>query len=132
MKDFLPLRTETERRAKLVQDAGKKKVGPEEACKLIGSFSEAEGKMLKFVQVNAKSCGIPDEITNQIQGSHVRTAQLLKRVCDAAAQRTAGPAEAAGPSLSEIIGSPSLPDASTTKRKGGSTFDTINGNVLAR
>lgn len=134
MKDFTPLRAETERRAKMVQDAGKRKVQPDEACKLIGSFSQAEEKMMKFVEVNAKSCGIPPEVTGQIKGSHLKTTQLLKRVCDAAAQRSAGGGGGpAAPSLSEAIGSgASLPDAPTAKRSGGSTFDTINGNVLAR
>ena len=37
----------------------------------------------------------------------------------------------AGPSLSEILGSSSGPEANVGK-KGGSTFDTLNGNVLTR
>ena len=38
----------------------------------------------------------------------------------------------AGPSLSEVLGSSAaLPEVTATK-KGGSTFDTLNGNVLAR
>jgi hypothetical protein len=40
-------------------------------------------------------------------------------------------ATAAAPSLSEALGSISAPEAQATK-KGGSTFDTLNGNVLAR
>jgi hypothetical protein len=134
MKDFLPLRTETERRAKLVQAANQKRVSPEEACKVINNFSQAEEKMLKFVEVNAKSCGIPAEIPAQLKAGHARTTDLLKRVCDAAAQRASGGGGGAPamPSLSEIIGSTPLPDAPATKRAGGSTFDTINGNVLSR
>ena len=43
--------------------------------------------------------------------------------------QTRGPA---GPSLSEVLGSAAaLPEATKTK-KGGSTFDTLNGNVLTR
>jgi hypothetical protein len=38
----------------------------------------------------------------------------------------------AGPSLSDVLGtSTALPEAQTAK-KGGSTFDTLNGNVLTR
>jgi hypothetical protein len=40
------------------------------------------------------------------------------------------PQASAGPSLSDVIGSPSISDEAPTKRKGGSTFDTLNGNVL--
>lgn len=37
----------------------------------------------------------------------------------------------AGPSLSEVLGSSAaLPEATANKK--GSTFDTLNGNVLAR
>jgi hypothetical protein len=59
---------------------------------------------------------------------HVNTEQLQQKVCAVAAQAQQGPA---GPSLSEVLGSASLPEAKATKR-GGSTFDTLNGNVLAR
>jgi hypothetical protein len=37
----------------------------------------------------------------------------------------------AAPSLSEALGSASVPEAQSVK-KGGSTFDTLNGNVLTR
>jgi hypothetical protein len=38
----------------------------------------------------------------------------------------------AGPSLSDVLGSSAaMPEATVTK-KGGSTFDTLNGNVLTR
>jgi hypothetical protein len=44
-------------------------------------------------------------------------------------QQQRGPA---GPSLSEVLGSSAaLPEASAEKKRG-STFDTLNGNVLAR
>ena len=41
----------------------------------------------------------------------------------------AGPA---GPSLSEVLGSSAALPEATPSKKGGSTFDTLNGNVLAR
>jgi hypothetical protein len=54
---------------------------------------------------------------------------MLKKVCGMAQAQQRGPA---GPSLSEVLGSSAaLPEATATK-KGGSTFDTLNGNVLAR
>ena len=57
------------------------------------------------------------------------TEDMIKKVCGAAQAQKAGPA---GPSLSEVLGSSAaLPEATTTK-KGGSTFDTLNGNVLSR
>jgi hypothetical protein len=38
----------------------------------------------------------------------------------------------AGPSLSEVLGSANAAPEVSTAKKGGSTFDTLNGNVLER
>ena len=56
---------------------------------------------------------------------------MQQKVCAVAQQvQQKGPA---GPSLSEALGSSAaLPEAATAKKSGGSTFDTLNGNVLAR
>lgn len=126
---FMPLRADAEAKAKAIQAAGKRKAPPQEACKLIGNFAQAELKMIKFVETNAKKCGIPPQAGEQMRKGYANTSQLQARVCAAAAQgQAAGPA---GPSLSEALGSASLPEAKPTKR-GGSTFDTLNGNVLTR
>jgi len=44
-------------------------------------------------------------------------------------QQQRGPA---GPSLSEVLGSSAALPEATAEKKRGSTFDTLNGNVLAR
>ena len=87
--------------------------------------------MIKFVQANTVKCSILPQAAEQMKKGHANTEQLLSKVCAAAAN--AGAAQGpAGPSLSEALGSASLPEAKATKRSGGSTFDTLNGNVLAR
>ena len=66
-----------------------------------------------------------------MKNGHKRTEALEKKVCGVAQQQAqrGGPV---GPSFSGVLGSSaSLPEANTAK-KGGSTFDTLNGNVLAR
>lgn len=127
-KGFLPLRKDAETKANAIRAASKRKAPPQEACKLIGSFSQAEVKMIRFVEANAKKCGIPPQVGEQMKKGHVGTEQLQQKVCAVAAQAQQGPA---GPSLSEVLGSASLPEAKPTKR-GGSTFDTLSGNVLTR
>jgi hypothetical protein len=127
-KGFLPLRADAEAKAKLIQAAGKRKAPPQEACKLIGNFAQAETKMIKFVESHMQKCGIPAQVADQMKKGHANTTQLQQRVCAAAQQQQAGPA---GPSLSEALGSATLPEAKPLKR-GGSTFDTLNGNVLTR
>jgi len=54
---------------------------------------------------------------------------MQAKVCNVAQQMQQQ--RPAGPSLSEVLGSGAAPEANAGK-KGGSTFDTLNGNVLAR
>ncbi|MGF6308153.1 hypothetical protein ABIB82_006830 [Bradyrhizobium sp. i1.8.4] len=132
MKNFVPLREEAEKRGKAIKAASDRHASPQEACKLIGNYSQAEVKMIKYVDVNAAKCGIPPQIANQLKDGHKNTEALLKKVCNVAEQAAAQPRGPAGPSLSDVLGSSaSLPEATPTK-KGGSTFDTLNGNVLTR
>jgi hypothetical protein len=129
MKGFVPLREEAEKRGKLIKAASERHAQPDEACKLIESYSAAELKMMEYVKVNQAKCGIPPQISDQMKKGHVGTEAMIKKVCGMAQAQQRGPA---GPSLSEVLGSSAaLPEATTTK-KGGSTFDTLNGNVLAR
>jgi hypothetical protein len=130
MKGFVPLREEAEKRGKLIKAAGDRHAPPDEACKLIGNFGQSEIKMIKYVESHAAKCGIPPQIADQLKNGHKNTESMQKKVCAVAQQQQQkGPA---GPSLSEVLGSSAaLPEATATK-KGGSTFDTLNGNVLAR
>ena len=129
MKTFVPLREEAEKRGKLIKAASDRHAPPDEACKLIGNFAQAELKMIKYIETHSTKCGIPPQISEQMKNGHKNTENLLKKVCAVAQQQQKGPA---GPSLSEVLGSSAaLPEATPTK-KGGSTFDTLNGNVLAR
>jgi hypothetical protein len=129
MKSFLPLREEAEKRGKMIKAASERHAPPDEACKLIGNYSAAELKMIKYVEANSTKCGIPPQIAEQLKGGHKNTEKMQKQVCTVAQQRPTGPA---GPGLSEVLGSSAaLPEASPAK-KGGSAFDTLNGNVLAR
>ncbi|WP_426436801.1 hypothetical protein [Bradyrhizobium genosp. P] len=132
MKNFVPLREEAEKRGKMIKAASDRHAGPDEACKLIGNYGQAETKMIKYVEVNATKCGIPAQIADQLKNNHKSTEALQKKVCTVAQQAAAQPRGPAGPSLSDVLGSSAaLPEATATK-KGGSTFDTLNGNVLTR
>ena len=86
--------------------------------------------MIKYVETHAANCGIPPQVLDQLKAGHKNSDGMTQKVCNAAQQaQTRGPA---GPSLSEVLGSAAaLPEATKTK-KGGSTFDTLNGNVLTR
>jgi len=130
MKGFMPLREEAERRGKLIKAASDRHAGPDEACKLISSYGQAEVKMIEYVKSHSAQCGIPPQVSDQLKSGHKNTEALEKKVCGVAQQQQQrGPS---GPTLSDVLGSAaSLPEAMPTK-KGGSTFDTLNGNVLTR
>lgn len=130
MKQFVPLREEAEKRGKLIKAASERHAPPDEACKLIASFGQAEINMMKFVQSHSAKCGIPPQVSEQMKTGHKNTETMQKKVCAVAQQaQQKGPA---GPSLSEVLGSSAALPEVTTAKKGGSTFDTLNGNVLAR
>lgn len=131
MKKFLPLKQEAEKRGAAIRAAGARKAPPDEACKLIGAFSQSEIKMIRYVETNSQKCGIPADVAQQMKDGHKNTESMQKKVCEVAQQmQQRGPA---GPSLSDVLGSSAaLPEATTAKRSGGSTFDTLSGNVLAR
>jgi hypothetical protein len=131
MKGFVPLREDAEKRGKLIKAAGDRHAPPAEACKLIAGYSQAEVKMIAYIESHAAKCGIPSQVADQLKNGHKNTEGMQQKVCAVAQQQQQkGPA---GPSLSEVLGSTAvLPDATSAKRSGGSTFDTLNGNVLAR
>jgi hypothetical protein len=131
MKAFMPLREEAEKRGKLIKVASDRHAAPDEACKLIGNFSQAEVKMIKYIESHASKCGIPAQVGDQMKAGHKNTEAMQKKVCTVAQQMQNQPRGPAGPSLSEVLGSGSAPEANAGK-KGGSTFDTLNGNVLTR
>jgi hypothetical protein len=131
MKAFVPLREEAEKRGKMIKAASDRHATPDEACKLFKNYSQAEFKMMKYVQANSAKCGIPPQVGEQLQASHKNTEATQAKVCNVAQQMQQQPRGPAGPSLSEVLGSGSAPEANAGK-KGGSTFDTLNGNVLTR
>jgi len=130
MKEFVPLREEAERRGKLIKAASDRHATPDEACKLIKNFGQSEIKMIKFIESHATKCGIPAQVGDQLKNGHKNTENMQAKVFAVAVQaQQRGPA---GPSLSEVLGSAAAVPEATATRKGGSTFDTLNGNVLAR
>jgi hypothetical protein len=132
MKGFVPLREDAEKRGKMIKAASDRHAPPDEACKLIGNFGQSEIKMIKYVESHAAKCGIPPTVSEQLRTGHKNTESMQQKVCAVAQQAAQQQRAPAGPSLSDVLGSSAaLPEATPTK-KGGSTFDTLNGNVLTR
>lgn len=123
-QNFPAIRADAEKAAGAIRAASDKKLPREEVCPLFQKFVAVEGRMVKFLVDNQRTCGVPAEAIKTVRTNHARTVQLRTAVC------SARPA-AAGPSLSDALSSPILPDADD-KKKGRGTFDTLTGNPLTR
>jgi len=79
-------RDETQKHGKAPLAAGKKKLPPDELCTLFKAFLGAESKMIKGLEDNSATCGVPAEVLKQVKTSHDRAAQMGKQVCELAPQ----------------------------------------------
>lgn len=79
-KGFTPLRDEAERRGRLVKEASDRKAPREEACKLIGSFSEAEFELVRYVDANSAKCGL-QPVATRLKAGHAKTEEMYRRLC---------------------------------------------------
>ena len=86
MKDFLPLRDDAEKKGKLVKQATDRHAAPEETCKLIRDYSEAEVKLIRYVEANSSQCGIAAQVADQLRVGNRNTERLQNRVCARAEQ----------------------------------------------
>ena len=86
------------------------------------ALRQGRQEAVHVVEIGEAQIGVPPHDLEPAAG-------VDRVVAEQAAAQPRGPA---GPSLSDVLGSSaSLPEATPTK-KGGSTFDTLNGNVLTR
>ena len=125
----MPLRTETEKRAAAVKAAATKHADPKELCPLFTAFIESEARVVKFMEKNAASCGIPPQIVATTKAGHIKTSQTKDKVCAAAAG--AMNADRRGPGIGDALGVRPVPTPDTTSL-GGGTLDSLSGNPLKR
>jgi hypothetical protein len=79
-KGFAALRDEAERRGRLVKAASDRRAPREEACQLIGSFSEAEFRMVRYVEANSAKCGL-QQVAVRLKTGHLKTEEMYRRIC---------------------------------------------------
>jgi hypothetical protein len=129
VQEFQNYRQEVEKRARTAEAESKKKPTRERMCELVGLYSTAEYKWIKFSETNMVKCGIPKQAIDQIKAVHTHTVETKKKLC------SAGPTQAATatPSLSDALGASLQPNVEEpSKRKVGGVMDTLTGNVLTR
>jgi len=123
------MRDEAQKNGNAIGAANQRKVKPElaEVCKLFKVFLASEAKFIQGMSENVSLCGVPPQAIKSYQESHGKASLIGKQLCDAADHP-----RQSGPSLSDALNSaPVLPDADNTKT-GRGTYDTLQGNALAR
>jgi len=121
---FVPIRQEVEQQMVALQSANERKAPREEFCQIFQRLAASTGKMAKFLEQNQALCGVPAEAVQRAKADYSKSLNFRRQACSAGAAP-------AGPSLSDVLGSPLLPDETTVK-PGRGTFDTLTGNPLAR
>lgn len=124
--DFLKLRSDAEQKAGAIRAATEKKAERKDVCTLVQRFTSAEAAVVKFLETNKTWCGVPEQVVQQAKANHEKTLKFRTAVCTEAPAAKPRP-----PSLSDAIGTPSVDSAENT-RTGRGTFDTLNGNPLAK
>ena len=128
-QQLMVMRDEAQKNGAAIGAANQRKVKPEltEVCKLFKVFLASEAKFIQGMSENVSLCGVPPQAIKSYQESHGKASLIGKQVCDAAEHP-----RPTGPSLSDALNSaPVLPDADNTKT-GRGTYDTLQGNALAR
>lgn len=122
--EFPAIRDQAQKDGGAIQVASNRKASREEICALFTKFIASEGRMVKFLETNQKICGVPPDAIKHVRGQHAKSQQVRKQVC------AAGPSAPSGPSLSDALGGPILPDE--RPKPGRGTFDTLTGSPLVR
>jgi hypothetical protein len=128
-RELMVMRDETQKNGSAIAAAQQRKVKADvvEACKLFKVFLASEAKFIRGMTENMSLCGVPPQVIKSYQDGHGKAIQIGKQVCEAAERP-----QPTGPSLSDALNSaPVLPDADNTKT-GRGTYDTLQGNALAR
>jgi hypothetical protein len=124
-QELLAVRETLQKHGQAIEAANKKKADVKTACRLFRNYIATEAKMLRLLDTNGPTCGVPPQINQQVRTGHAMAQKIGKQVCDAAAR---GPAPT-GPSLSDALGTtPALPSG----KKGAGAFETLTGNPFER
>jgi len=129
-QQLIVLRDEREKNGAALQAVGSRKVKPEpaEICKLFKVYLASEAKLMQGMTESSTTCGVPPQVIKQFQEAHGKAVQTGKQICEAADHP-----RQMGPSLSDALNAaPVMPDADNTEKGHGGTYDTLQGNPLAR
>jgi hypothetical protein len=89
VKEYSALREEAAQRGQLIKAAADRHAQPDEVCKLIGDFGQAEVKMIKYLESHATRCEASTQLTEQLRSGHRKTEAMQIKICAAAREKHA-------------------------------------------
>lgn len=78
----MKLRDEVEKKGQSAKAAAGRKASSAELCTLIGAYSAAESRWVKYAEANVASCQIPAEIVQKLKELNANTRQTTQKVCN--------------------------------------------------
>jgi hypothetical protein len=124
MAEFSKLRGNVESAGKVAKAVNDRKGTREEFCKAITGLHNAQTKWVKYAADNAKSCGIPPDVITQLKAGATNLGKMKTNICSGGGTTAGAPA---APSLSEALGTATMPTTDDTPRRRGGTLDTLTG-----
>jgi hypothetical protein len=129
---FVKLRTDLDKRGLALKNAGEKKAGPPELCRLLRSYTGQEAQVVKFLTERQEVCGVPPQVVANAKEGHAKALQTRDQVCKVAAGPPAPPPPPPSQGLSGALGTSSVGGPPSDAGGGSGVFDTLTGNVLKR
>jgi hypothetical protein len=124
--EFVKIKAEADKNGIAVRSANERHAERKEVCVLMTRFAASEGALVKFLEDNKTWCAVPDQVIKVVHANHDKTLKFRTAVCTEAPE-----SHPKVPTLSDAITTPSV-DTSKNTKTGRGTFDTLNGNPLAR
>src|SRR6266705_7030471 len=78
-QQLLTNRDETQKHGQALSAAGQKKAPPDEICKLFKAFLASETRMMKGLEENSATCGVPADVIKQVKAQHNKASQMAKQ-----------------------------------------------------
>jgi hypothetical protein len=129
---FTQLRTELDKRGLALKNAGEKKAGAPDICRLLRSYTAQEAQVVKFLTERQEVCGVPPPVVANAKEGHSKALQMRDQVCKVAAAPPAPPPPPPSQGLSGALGTSTLGGPPSDAGGGSGVFDTLTGNVLKR
>jgi hypothetical protein len=80
-QQYSALKNEVEEKAEPIRKARQQTVTPDELCRAITSYEEAELKIIGFVAANSKKCGFPPRVSQELISVYEGMGTLKEKTC---------------------------------------------------